>query len=81
MEEAIATSNAIYFGLSVSIFSEITAYIEKYISKFEEGWFFVNDFARSEPRLSFGGVKCSGYGRELIRVVIKEFIKKNGFIK
>lgn len=82
LEEAIMISNASDFGLGVSIFSKNTAYIEKYISKFEEGCVFINDFVKSDPSLPFGGIKRSGYGRELSSDGIMEFVnKKTVFIK
>lgn len=68
LEEAIEISNATNFGFGVSTFGENMAYIEKYISKFEEGCVFINDFVRSDPSLPFGGVKRSSYGRELIAI-------------
>lgn len=82
LEEAIEISNATDFGLGVSIFTKNTAYIEKYISKFDEGCVFINDFVKSHPNLPFGGIKRSGYGRELSKDGIMEFVnKKTVFIK
>lgn len=82
LEEAIEISNATNYGLGVSIFTKNTAFIEKHIHKFEEGSVFVNDFVKSNPSLPFGGVKRSGYGRELSKDGIMEFVnKKTVFIK
>lgn len=82
LEEAIELSNATDFGLGVSIFSKNTDFIEKHISRFDEGCVFINDFIRSDPNLPFGGVKRSGYGRELSSDGIMEFVnKKTVYIK
>lgn len=82
LAEAITISNSTDFGLGVSIFTKNTAYIEKYIGEFEEGCVFINDFVKSHPSLPFGGVKRSGYGRELSKDGIMEFVnKKTVYIK
>lgn len=82
LEEAINISNATDFGLGVSIFTRDTALIENNISRFHEGSVFINDFVKSHPSLPFGGVKRSGYGRELSRDGIMEFVnKKTVYIK
>ncbi|UNY98028.1 NAD-dependent succinate-semialdehyde dehydrogenase [Zhouia spongiae] len=73
LEEAIRISNNSDFGLGVSIFSENTDHIEKYITRFNEGAVFVNELVKSDPRLPFGGIKISGFGRELGYYGIKEF--------
>ena len=74
-EEAIALANASIFGLGSAVF---TADVEKgeRIAKYElqAGSTFVNAFVRSDPRLPFGGVKESGYGRELAAFGIREFV-------
>lgn len=82
LDEAIEISNATNFGLGVSIFTKDTAFIEKHVHRFEEGCVFVNDFVKSDPSLPFGGIKRSGYGRELSKDGIMEFVnKKTIFIK
>lgn len=74
-EEAICTANDSSFGLGAAIF---TRDVEKgqYIAEFEleAGCCFVNDFVRSDPRLPFGGVRESGYGRELAIYGLREFV-------
>ncbi|SFU66473.1 succinate-semialdehyde dehydrogenase / glutarate-semialdehyde dehydrogenase [Pustulibacterium marinum] len=74
LEEAITISNNSDFGLGVSIFTKDIAGFEAHISKFNEGAVFVNDMVKSDPRLPFGGVKISGFGRELSHHGIKEFV-------
>ncbi len=74
-DEAIRIANDTVFGLGAGIF---TADLEK--AKFlaekglEAGYVFVNDFVKSDPRLPFGGIKESGYGRELSAIGIREFV-------
>ncbi len=74
-KEAVQLANATGFGLGAAIF---TADIEKgeYIAKNEldAGSCFVNQFVKSDPRLPFGGIKNSGYGRELAKEGISEFM-------
>lgn len=72
-EEAVKLSNQTTFGLGVSVF---TSSVEKYASHahlFEEGAVFFNELVRSDPALPFGGVKKSGFGRELSMEGIREF--------
>lgn len=72
--EAIYLSNLSNYGLGVSFFTKNVKKIMPYISRMHEGAVFINDFVKSDPRLPFGGVKQSGYGRELGEVGIKEFV-------
>lgn len=82
LEEAIQISNETDFGLGVSIFTQDIQAISKYIPAFEEACVFINDFVKSDPRLPFGGIKNSGYGRELGEEGILEFVnKKTIYIK
>lgn len=74
IEEAIALSNESQFGLGVSIFTKDIDFIKTKISAFKEGAVFVNEMVKSDPRLPFGGIKKSGYGRELSEEGIKEFV-------
>lgn len=74
-EEAIQIANNSRYGLAGGIFSENIAKAKKIaIEEFESGACFINDFAKSDPRLPFGGIKESGYGRELSHQGIKEFV-------
>lgn len=73
LEEAIELSNKTTFGLGVSICSENIEEVSKKAHLFEEGAVFFNELVRSDPKLPFGGVKKSGFGRELSEEGIREF--------
>ena len=76
VEEAIALSNNTKFGLGVSIFTQDIEAAEKLAYKFDEGAVFINELVKSDPRLPFGGIKDSGYGRELSHHGIREFVNR-----
>jgi succinate-semialdehyde dehydrogenase/glutarate-semialdehyde dehydrogenase len=74
-EEAIRVANDSVFGLGAAVFTGDAARGEEIAARqLEAGCCFVNTFVRSDPRLPFGGVKESGYGRELGQYGIKEFV-------
>lgn len=72
--EAIAVANDSAFGLGACIITRDCARGERIAERIESGSVFVNEPVRSDPRLPFGGVKESGYGRELSAYGIKEFV-------
>lgn len=74
IDEAVKISNDSEFGLGVSIFTSDTDEIEKLVSQFNEGAVFINEMVKSDSRLPFGGIKDSGFGRELSHHGIKEFV-------
>lgn len=74
VEEAIALSNSTNFGLGVSIFTENIIEAKKMVSAIEDGAFFVNGMVKSYPQMPFGGTKNSGYGRELSKEGMLEFV-------
>ena len=74
LDDAITLSNQSDFGLGVSIFTQNIDFIKTKISAFNEGAVFINEMVKSDPRLPFGGIKKSGYGRELAEDGIKEFV-------
>lgn len=82
-EEAIRVANDSVFGLGAAVFTRDIAKGERLAAEeLEAGCCFVNAFVRSDPRLPFGGVKESGYGRELSHFGIKEFVNiKTVFIE
>ena len=74
-EDAIRIANDTVFGLGAAIFTNDIEKGKQLAEKgLEAGCVFVNDFVKSDPRLPFGGVKESGYGRELSNVGIREFV-------
>ena len=65
-EEAIKVANDSIYGLGASIYSRNIDKAEKIAAEqLEAGCCFVNEFVKSDPKLPFGGIKQSGYGREL----------------
>lgn len=73
-EEAVAVANASRFGLGASLWSGDSARAEALVPRIDAGCVFVNGIVKSDPRLPFGGVKDSGYGRELADFGIREFV-------
>ena len=81
-EEAIQLATNSRFGLGSMLFTQDIDSAMDMISQIPDGAFFINDMVKSDPRLPFGGTKASGYGRELSREGILEFVnKKTVYIK
>lgn len=81
--DAIDLANKSIFGLGASVFTKDVKRGEQIAKeKLNAGCCFVNDFVKSDPRLPFGGIKESGYGRELSPLGIKEFVNiKTVYVK
>jgi len=73
-EHALELSNTSKFGLGMQLFTASEKMAELFIRGADEGAVFVNAMVKSDPRLPFGGVKKSGYGRELSDEGIREFV-------
>jgi len=82
-DEAIRVANDTIFGLGAAVFTKDVKRGEEIAAKkLKAGCCFVNEFVKSDPRLPFGGIKESGYGRELSAFGIKEFMNiKTVFVK
>lgn len=74
IKEAINLANCTSFGLGASVWTENEQIIETCIRDLEAGAVFINGLVKSDPRIPFGGIKRSGYGRELGIEGIHEFV-------
>lgn len=73
-EHALALANQSVFGLGAALFTRDKDKADRLARQIEAGSVFVNAFVKSDPRLPFGGIKQSGYGRELSWFGIQEFV-------
>ena len=73
-KEAVEVANNSSFGLGASVWTKDLRKGERVATQLEAGMVFVNGIVKSDPRLPFGGVKDSGYGRELSWYGLREFV-------
>ncbi len=71
-DEAVSLANSTEYGLGGAVWSSDPERAERVAERLEAGAVFINDFVRSDPRAPFGGVKGSGFGRELGGIGIRE---------
>jgi succinate-semialdehyde dehydrogenase/glutarate-semialdehyde dehydrogenase len=72
--QAVHVANEHRYGLGASVWTRDPSAAEPIVNQLQSGMVFVNEIVKSDPRLPFGGVRNSGYGRELAALGIREFV-------
>ncbi|MFC6940996.1 NAD-dependent succinate-semialdehyde dehydrogenase [Salinirubellus sp. GCM10025818] len=75
-EQAVEKANDTQFGLGASVWTEDRERGQRVARRIDAGCVYVNQLVKSDPRVPFGGIKESGYGRELSGVGIREFVNR-----
>ena len=73
-DDALRIANDSRYGLGASLWTNDVEHAKELANVIESGSLFINGMVKSDPRLPFGGIKNSGYGRELSHYGIKEFM-------
>jgi len=73
-KEVLRLANDSKYGLGASIWTQDLEHAQRLAASIDAGCVFINDMVKSDPRLPFGGIKQSGYGRELAKYGIREFV-------
>ena len=82
IEHAFELSENSKFGLGVTVCTEDVELALSHVNKVSDGAYFINELVKSDPRLPFGGTKLSGYGRELSKDGMMEFVnRKTVYVK
>lgn len=82
IDEAFRLSELSKYGLGTTVFTKDTAKAIAMANRVSDGAYFVNELVKSDPRLPFGGTKRSGYGRELAKEGMREFVNiKTVYVK
>ncbi len=82
IDEAFELSEKSTFGLGTTVFTKNIEKAMEMAGSVSDGAYFVNELVKSDPRLPFGGTKRSGYGRELAKEGMMEFVnKKTVYVK
>jgi succinate-semialdehyde dehydrogenase / glutarate-semialdehyde dehydrogenase len=69
------------FGLAASVWTQDDEHAQRWAEQIEAGSIAINDFMKSDPRIPFGGIKNSGFGRELGELGFRSFMNEKAIIR